>query len=88
MAERYEVIVKVISQKGICHAEQKIGDEWVIGTTTPKGICFAAFCAMSHSLNVLMFGGAYPSDADPDVHEVTCRDVNNPVVYELRRLRR
>ena len=31
MAETYEVVAKVLSQKGTCGAEHKVGDQWVIG---------------------------------------------------------
>ena len=88
MAERYEVLVKVISQKGTCAAEHKVGDEWVIGTKTPEGICLSAFSALYPNARVLMFGGALPWEADPDVTTVACPDAENPVVFELRRLRK
>ena len=39
MAESYDVAVKVISQKGTCAAKHKAGDEWVIDSKTPEGIC-------------------------------------------------
>jgi len=88
MAERYDVAVKVISQKGTCAAEHKVGDEWVITNKTSEGICLSAFEAVFPSTRVLMFGGSFPWADDPDVATVTCPDPNNPVVFELRRLRK
>ena len=88
MAERYEVLVKVISQKGTCVQEHKVGDEWVIGSETPEGICLAAFNTLYPSARVLMFGGSFPWETDPDVATVACPDAENPVVFELRRLRK
>ena len=88
MAERYEVVAKVISQKGTCAAEHKVGDEWVIEGRTPGGMCLSAFSALFPSLRVLMFGGAFPWETDPDVTTVACPDAENPVVFELRRLRK
>ena len=88
MAEMYEVVAKVISQKGTCGAEHKVGDEWVIGSKTPEGICLSAFDALLSSARVLMFGGAFPWETDPDVTTVACPDAANPVVFELRRLRK
>ena len=88
MAEMYEVVAKVISQKGTCGAEHKVGDEWVIGSKTPEGICLSAFDALLSSARVLMFGGAFPWEIDPDVTAVACPDAANPVVFELRRLRK
>jgi uncharacterized repeat protein (TIGR04076 family) len=34
-----------------------------------------------------MFGGSFPWEKDPDVTTVACPDPDNPVVFELRRLR-
>ena len=87
MAERYDVAVKVVSQKGTCAAEHKVGDEWVIGSKSPEGICLSAFEVVLPRARVLMFGGSFPWADDPDVATVTCPDPDNPVVFELRRLR-
>ena len=88
MAEMYDVACKVISQKGTCEAKHKVGDEWVIGNKTPGGICFAAFNALFPFAQVLMFGGSFPWESDPDATIVACPDAENPVVFELRRLRK
>ena len=87
MADRYDVLVKVISQKGTCNAGHKVGDEWVIDGKTPEGICLSAFNALSHELRVLRYGGKFPWETDPDFTTVVCSDPNNPVLFELRRLR-
>ncbi len=85
MAERYEVAAKVVSQKGTCALEHKVGDEWVIGEKTPEGICLSAFSALYPHVQVLMFGGAFPWETDPDViTKVACPDAENPLVFELR----
>ena len=86
MAERYEVRVRVISQKGKCEREHKVGEEWVLGTETPAGVCFSAFQNISPNARVLIFGGSFPWESDPDVSIVPCPDAENPVVFELRRL--
>jgi len=88
MAERCEVSIRVISQKGTCAAEHKVGDEWVIRDKTPEGICLGAFNALYPSARVLMFGGSHPWQSDPDVATAACPDARNPVVFELRRLRK
>jgi len=87
MAERYDVVCKVISQEGTCGAGHKVGDEWVISGATPAGICLSLFDAMYPSLRVLKFGGAHPWDSDPDVTTLACPDAENPLVVELRRVR-
>ena len=42
MAE-YDVIAKVLSQKGDCSAGHKVGDEFLIGHETPAGLCLWAY---------------------------------------------
>ena len=88
MPEVNKVVVKVISQKGTCHAEHKVGDEWVIRGKTPEGICLSAFAALYPSVRALMFGGSFPWETDPDITSAACPDAENPVVFELRRLRK
>lgn len=88
MAERYDVQVKVISQNGTCDAGHKVGDEWVIGRHTPPGICLSAFNSLYPNVRALMFGGKFPWSDDPDTATVACPDAKNPVVFELRRIRK
>ncbi len=89
MAEKCEVLVKVISQKGTCSAQHKVSDEWVTNDSqTPEGICPYAFHALFPFAQVLRFGGSFPWETDPDVTTVACPDAENPVVFELRRLRK
>ncbi|MFC2005916.1 TIGR04076 family protein [Chloroflexota bacterium] len=88
MSATYDVVAKVISQKGTCAAEHKVGDQWVIGSKTPEGMCLSAFNAMFPSLRVLRFGGSFPWSSDPDVATAACPDAQNPVVFELRRIRK
>ncbi|MFC1959037.1 TIGR04076 family protein [Chloroflexota bacterium] len=88
MAETYEVVVKVISQKDTCAAEHKVGDQWVIESKTPEGICLSALNALFPSLRVLRFGGSFHWSTDPDVATAACPDAQNPVIFELSRLRK
>ena len=88
MAEIYDVLVKVISQQGTCGAEHKIGDEWIIGVKTPEGICGAAFNSLIPFYWVLARGGTFSWASDPDTATVACPDAKNPLVFELRRLRK
>ena len=87
MAE-YDVAIKVISQKGTCWAGHKVDDEWIVRGKSPEGMCLSAFNALYPSLRVLMFDGSFPWQTDPDVTTVACTDAANPVVFELRRLRK
>jgi len=88
MAETYDVVVRVISQKGTCGPGHKVGDEWTISSGTPEGMCLSAFDAIYPSLRVLRFGGEFPWESNPDVTSLACPDAENPVVFELTRLRK
>ncbi len=88
MAERYDVAVKVISQKGTCANGHKVGDEWIIGSKTPEGICLSAFHSLIPGIRTLMFGGIFPWAEDPETTTAACPDAANPVVFEMRRLRK
>lgn len=87
MAESYKVSIRVVSQKGTCSQEHKVGDQWIVDKKTPEGICLSAFDALFPFLQVLMFGGTFPWADDADKVTVACPDAENPVVFELRRLR-
>jgi len=86
--ETCEVIAKVISQKGTCAANHKVGDEFPIGDKAPPNMCAWAFYALFPSAGVLQFGGSFPWEDNPDKTTVACPDPTNPVVFELRRLRK
>jgi len=87
MADRYDVVIRVVSQKGTCAAEHRVGQEWVVGSKTPEGICLSAFNALYPTARTLMFGGSLPWSDDPDTATAACPDAANPVVFELRRVR-
>ncbi len=87
MPDSYKIKVKVISIKGHCAIGHKVGDEWLIAGTTPGGICLSAFNVLLPNARTLMFGGAFPWSADKDVTTAACPDAENPVVFEVRRVR-
>jgi len=87
MAERYNIKVEVISQKGNCVIGHKVGDEFLISRTTPEGICLSAFNAFFPAMRTLMFGGTFPWSEDPDTATMACPDAENPVVFKLTRIR-
>jgi uncharacterized repeat protein (TIGR04076 family) len=81
-----KIIAKVVSQKGTCQAGHKVGNEFVIGQTTPEGMCSWAFVAVFPYAEALEFGGAFPWESRPDRARVACTDPDNPVIFELRRV--
>ena len=80
----YDVIARVISQKGTCEAGHRVGDEFIIGQKAPPGICSWAFYTLFPFAEVLQFGGSFPWEKDPKKAYIACPDPANPVVFELR----
>jgi uncharacterized repeat protein (TIGR04076 family) len=80
-----DVIAKVISQKGTCEAQHKVGDEFAMGEKTPPNLCSWAFYSLFPFAQVLQFGGSFPWEKDRNKAIVACPDPTNPVVFELRR---
>lgn len=87
-AEFYEVAAKVISQKGTCVSGHKVGDEFLITDKTPPGMCAWAFYTLFPFISPLQFGASFPWEEDRDKTTVACPDPANPVIFELRRLRK
>ena len=88
MADRYDVKVKVISLKGHCGAGHKVGDEWTFTNTTPGGICTTAMAAILPDVRALMFGGSFPWGSDKDSSTCACPDAANPLIFEIRRVKK
>ena len=88
MAEIYDVMVKVVSQKGHCAQGHQVGDEWIIRNyCTPAGICMGAFDSIFPVAAVMAFNGKFPWLSDPDTTQIACSDAQNPVVFEVRRVK-
>jgi uncharacterized repeat protein (TIGR04076 family) len=81
-----QIIARVISQKGVCEAGHRVGDEFVISQASPDGMCSWAFHTLFPFAEVLQFGGSFPWEKDPGKARVACPDPDNPVVFELRRV--
>lgn len=87
-AEFYEIAARVISQKGTCVSGHKVGDTFRIADKTPSGMCAWAFYTLFPFISALQFGGSFPWEDDRDKAIVACPDPTNPVVFELKRLRK
>jgi uncharacterized repeat protein (TIGR04076 family) len=81
-----KIIAKVISQQGTCQAGHKVGDEFVMGQTTPVGMCSWAFYTLFPFAETLEFGGSFPWESGSDKARVACPDPDNPVFFELRQV--
>lgn len=82
-----DIIATVISQKGTCEAGHKVGDKYIIAQSTPAGMCSWAFYTLFPFAETLQFGGTFPWDKNPDMTTVACPDPDNPVIFELRRVK-
>ncbi|MFC2019401.1 TIGR04076 family protein [Chloroflexota bacterium] len=83
----YDIKVKVLSQEGNCVCGHKVGDEWILGLTSPeKPMCLPALDVVFSSAKMLRYGGAFPWSTDPGVTTCPCPDAENPVIFEIRRI--
>jgi uncharacterized repeat protein (TIGR04076 family) len=85
--ESRKIKARVISQKGTCVAGHKEGMEFVITDMCPANMCAWAFCTIFPFAQVLMCGGSFPWESDPNKTTVACPDPSSPVVFELSRKR-
>jgi uncharacterized repeat protein (TIGR04076 family) len=86
MSERYKIKVRVMGKKGICAHGHEVGEEWIIDGKTPPRMCVYAFHAMFPPAYVMMYGGSFPWEPDPDVFTLACPDAKNQLTFELQRL--
>lgn len=86
--EFYEVVATVISQKGSCVLGHKVGDTYRIVDKTPPGMCMWAFYTLFPFISALQYGGSFFWENDRDKATVACPDAANPVVFELKRIRK
>ena len=66
MAENYEVVARVVSQKGCCSAGHRSGDEFIIQDIMPAGMCAWAFNSIFPFYAVLKYNGSFPWEKNPD----------------------
>ena len=80
------VSAKVISQKGSCGINHKVGDEIIFTEDGVKGkICIHALYSFLPKVFAMMYDSHFPWLDDPDVSTSACPDAYNPVVFEISR---
>ena len=83
----HDLQIKVIDQKGACPVGYKVGDTFYIKNgLTPQGLCMTALSALIPGISVLMVGGSFPWEKDPDSTCRSCQDYKNPVIFEIKRI--
>ncbi len=81
-----EVTVK--SQKGECGFGHKLGDKIVFDGKSVKGnICYSALMVLLPRVYAMRYGSEFPWSEDKDVIFNACPDPENPVVFEIRRIK-
>ena len=83
------VEVTVKNQKGKCAFGHKVGDKIVFDGKTVKGsICYSALMVLLPKVYALRYGAVFPWAEDRDVICNACPDAENPVVFDIRRVKR
>ena len=86
----YRVEVEVLSQKGTCHFGHQVGDVILFDGETIQGrICISALYSFMPKVFAMRYGAEFPWLKDnKDVSTHACPDAFNPVVFEIRRIRK
>jgi len=81
-----EVIVK--SQKGKCAFGHKVGDKIIFDGKSVKGnICYSALMVLLPKIYAMVYGAEFPWAENKDMIFNACPDAENPVVFEIRRIK-
>jgi len=87
--QEFDVVARVIRQEGTCSAGHKVGDQVLFDGMSVQGkICMSAMYSMLPKVFAMRYGAHFPWLSDPDVATHACPDAQNPVVFEIRRLRK
>lgn len=84
----YELIATVIEQKGTCVAGHKVGDKIDLNSIWAPKICRPLLKALESQAMVLKYGGDMPWLKDKDIVRVSCPDPENPLVVEIKRIKK
>lgn len=86
--EAYRIVCTVIRQQGHCAMGHRVGDEIIMDESGVHGdICFHALYSLMPKAFAMMYGAVFPWLEDKDVAPHACPDAENPVVFQLRRVR-
>lgn len=83
------VEVTVRSQKGKCAFGHQVGDKIVFDGKSIKGnICYSALMVLLPKVYAIRYGVEFPWSKNKDIICNACPDAENPVVFEIRRIRK
>jgi uncharacterized repeat protein (TIGR04076 family) len=86
MPNKIEITIKKILEKGECPLGHEVGEKFWWPDDMGK-MCPHAVYTVYPAVDVLRFGGTFPWESDPDSATLCCPDANNPVVFEIRRIK-
>jgi uncharacterized repeat protein (TIGR04076 family) len=82
------VEVAVTSQKGKCAFGHKVSDKIVFDGRSVKGdVCYSALTTLLPKVFAMRYGATFPWAQDRDVILCACPDAENPVIFEIRRVK-
>jgi len=82
-----EVNVKSVKRK--CGFGHRVGDKIVFDGKSVKGnICYGALMVVLPNVYAMQYGVEFPWAENKDVICNACPDAENPVVFEIKRLRK
>jgi len=82
-----KVKIKVVSQKGTCHLNHKIGDEILVTENDIQGnICIHALYSMLPKIFAIMYGASFPWVKKGENPKHACPDGKNPVIFEIEKI--
>lgn len=85
----YDIEVIVKSQKGKCAFGHKVGDKIFFNGRSIKGeICYSALMVLLPKLFAMRYGVEFPWSENKNIIRNACPDAENPVVFEIRRIRK
>jgi len=85
----YDIEVMVKSQKGKCAFGHKVGDKIFFNGRSIKGeICYSALMVLLPKLFAMRYGVEFPWSENKNIIRNACPDAENPVVFEIRRIRK
>lgn len=88
MLGKYNIVVTVKNQSGICAAKHKVGDKIYIGDKSVKGdICLSALTSMMPKIYAMYYDCQYPwLDGKKSIITHPCPDEDNQVIFEIERI--
>jgi uncharacterized repeat protein (TIGR04076 family) len=77
------------SQKGKCVFGHEVGDKVTFDGKSVKGnVCYSALMVLLPKVYAMRYGAVFPWAEDKDVIFNACPDKENPVVFEIRRIKK